>query len=124
MPIIFEFFHQLKDYDYFQIDASDFDNHAHIEFGTNREKEKWVIIFAGWRSTKTRISERELKGNRWIELEDKKLYSKHTENEWKSVRLLESLKFLFCSNFILGGVFELKFWTVRFESPQIKMVLG
>ena len=52
-------FHRFKDYEYFQIDASDFDVDAHIEFGTDRVKEKWAIIFAGWGSTKTRIAERE-----------------------------------------------------------------
>ena len=78
-----------------QIDASDFDSDALIEFGTAREKEKWVIIFAGWRSTKTRISERELEGDRWIDLMDKKIYAKHSKKEWESVRLLKSLKFLF-----------------------------
>ena len=83
------FFQSLKDHEYFQIDASDFDVDAHIEFGTDREKEKWVIIFAGWRSTKTRIAERELEGSRWIDLEDKKLYAKHSKNQWAKFRLLE-----------------------------------
>ena len=77
----------LKDFEYFQIDASDFDVDAHIEFGTDREKEKWVVIFAGWGSTKTRIAERELKENRWIDLEDKKLYSKHSKEDWERKRL-------------------------------------
>ena len=40
-------FYRFKDYEYFQIDASDFDVGPHIEFGTDKDKEKWVIIFAG-----------------------------------------------------------------------------
>ena len=88
-------FQHFKDYEYFQIDASDFNVDAHIEFGTNRETEKWVVIFAGWRSTKTRIAERELQGSRWIDLEDKKLCSEHSKNEWKSVRLLDFFNFPF-----------------------------
>ena len=113
----------MKDYEYFQTDASDFDNDAHIEFGTNREKEKWLIIFAGWGSTKTRIAEREKTSNDWKDLNDKNVYANHSKNEWMSVRLLKSLKFLL-SKFYLGRVFELKFLTVRFESLQIKMILG
>ena len=88
-------FQCFKDYEYFQIDASDFDIDAHIEFGTDKEKEKWVVIFAGWGSTKTRIAERKLEGNRWIDLADEKLYSTHSKNEWKIVRLAELLIFFY-----------------------------
>ena len=88
-------FQCFKDYEYFQIDASDFDFDAHIEFGTDKEKEKWVVIFAGWGSTKTRIAEREKTPNDWKDLKDKKVYANHSKNEWKSVRLLEFFNFHF-----------------------------
>ena len=79
-------FHQFKDYEYFKIDASDFDYDAHIEFGTDREKEKWAIIFAGWGSTKTRIAEREKTKDGWDDY--KKVYFEHSKDLWFSVRLL------------------------------------
>ena len=77
---------QAKDFEYFQIDASDFDVDAHIEFGTDREKEKWVIIFAGWGSTKTRIAEREKTKDGWDDY--KKVYAAHSKDQWFSVRLV------------------------------------
>ena len=79
-------FHRFKDYEYFKIDASDFDYDAHIEFGTDREKKKWAIIFAGWGSTKTRIAEREKTENGWNDY--KKVSREHSEDQWFSVRLL------------------------------------
>ena len=79
-------FQRSKDYAYFEINASDFDFDALIEFGTNREKEKWLVIFAGWYSVKSRISERKLRQpGHWIDT-DKKVHVYHSENQWKSVR--------------------------------------
>ena len=75
----------MKDYEYFELNANDFDFDAHIEFGTDREKEKWVVIFAGWNSVKSRIAERKLRGRQWSDT-DNKVYVHHTENQWKSVR--------------------------------------
>ena len=85
--IIF-YFHRFKDYQYFQIDASDFDFDAHIEFGTDRVKEKWAIIFAGWGSTKTRIAEREKTTDGWKDY--KKVFVEHSKKEWTKIRLLMS----------------------------------
>ena len=79
-------FHRFKDYEYFIIDATDFDLNAQIEFGTDREKEKWVIIFAGWGSTKTRIAEREKTKDGWNDY--KKVSTEHSKRQWKRVRLL------------------------------------
>ena len=89
MSIIFTqtiyYFQSLKDFEYFEVNANDFDFDAHIEFGTNREKKKWVVIFAGWKSLKSRIAERKLLGLQWKDT-DKKIYVHHTENQWKNVR--------------------------------------
>ena len=79
-------FHRSKDVEYFQIDASDFDYDAHIEFGTDTEKEKWAIIFAGWGSTKTRIAEREKTKDGWDDYE--KVAVEHSKCQWTRVRLL------------------------------------
>ena len=79
-------FYRFKDYEYFQIDASDFDVGPHIEFGTDKDKEKWVIIFAGWGSTKTRIAEREKTKDGWDDY--KKVYAAHSKDQWFSVRLV------------------------------------
>ena len=83
--LIFDFY-RFKDYEYFIVDASDFDINALIEFGTDREKEKWVIIFAGWGSTKTRIAEREKTKDGWDDY--KKVADEHSKDQWLSVRLL------------------------------------
>ena len=81
-------FQRSKDYEYFEVNANDFDFDAHIEFGTDLEKEKWLIIFAGWNSLKSRIAER--KGSQeWVDAE-KKVYANHSENQWKSVRLIQN----------------------------------
>ena len=87
MTLIFDF-HRFKVYEYFQIDASDFDFDAHIEFGTDREKEKWAIIFAGWRSTKTRIAEREKTEDGWKDY--KRVSAEHSKKQWTRVRLFVS----------------------------------
>ena len=79
-------FHRFKDYEYFIIDATDFDLNAQIEFGTDREKEKWVIIFAGWGSTKTRIAEREKTKDGWNDY--KKVSAEHSKDQWFRVRLV------------------------------------
>ena len=81
-------FHRFKDYEYFEIDASDFDFDANIEFGTDREKEKWSIIFAGWGSTKTRIAEREK--TRDGRNHYKKFNFNHSKKQWVKIRLLMS----------------------------------
>ena len=85
-------FHRSKDFEYFQIDASDFDYDAHIEFGTDREKEKWAIIFAGWGSTKTRIAEREKTEDGWDDY--KKVAAEHSKGQWIRVRLVVEKIFL------------------------------
>ena len=79
-------FHRSKDFEYFQIDASDFDYDAHIEFGTDTEKEKWAIIFAGWGSTKTRIAERGKTKDGWEDY--KRVSSEHSKRQWIRVRCL------------------------------------
>ena len=79
-------FHRFKDYEYFKIDASDFNYDAHIEFGTDREKEKWSIIFAGWGSTKTRIAEREKTKDGWDDY--KTVAAEHSKRQWIRVRLV------------------------------------
>ena len=84
--LLFFDFHRFKDYEYFEIDASDFNSNAVIEFGTDREKEKWAIIFAGWGSTKTRIAEREKTKDGWDEY--KKVADEHSKRQWIRVRLV------------------------------------
>ena len=68
------------------IDASDFDFNAQIEFGTEKQKEKWIIILAGWGSTKTKISEREKTKDGWDDY--KTVYAAHSKDQWFSVRLV------------------------------------
>ena len=75
----------MKDYEYFEVNANDFDFDAHIEFGTEKEKEKWVIIFAGWKSVKSRIAERKFIRRQWNDTQ-KKVYEYHSDTQWKSVR--------------------------------------
>ena len=75
-----------KDYEYFEINANDFEVDAYIEFGTNEEKEKWVIIFGGWGSTKSRIGERKMNRNgKYIDTENK-VYQRHTKKQWIAAR--------------------------------------
>ena len=64
-----------KDFDFFEIDASEFEYDAHIEFGTDEEKEKWVIIFAGWYAKRTRITENIPDSDR-----------SHSRDQWRSAR--------------------------------------
>ena len=69
-----------KDFDFFEIDASEFEYDAHIEFGTDKEKEKWVIIFAGWHAKRTRITEN-IDSDRSITN-----HTDHSRDQWRSAR--------------------------------------
>merc|ERR1712131_146420 len=75
-----------QEYEYFEINANDFDFDAHLEFGTKKEKEKWVIIFAGWNSKKSRIQERKKNWIRQYINTKNEVYQHHTKNQWKAVR--------------------------------------
>ena len=79
-------FHRFKDYEYFKIDASDFEFDALIEFGTDSEKEKWAIIFAGWGSTKTTIAERVKTKDGWDDY--KEVAYEHSKIQWIRIRLV------------------------------------
>ena len=75
----------LKDYEYFEINAEDFDFDAHVEFGTDLENEKWVIILAGWYSKTSRILEKMIP-NTPEQTAERKAHRHHTKKQWFKAR--------------------------------------
>ena len=86
-------FCKLKDYEYFEIDASKVEKDVMIEFGYSKSRDDTInrMILGRWNGEKTRLSHYNLKDDLHYNIQ----YREHTKEEWEKFRL----KIYLCGDF-------------------------
>ena len=77
-------FHAIQDFAYIEMDLSNFEKGACVEFGASEERSEsqFRIILGGWNGTKTRIAEYDSDTKTYLE----EVNQNHRKIQWKNKR--------------------------------------